>query len=99
MSRRDFFTAFAAALLTTAAFAADGEVASLKDTLRFGLKCRRDVEFEFVDKVVDRVYAGQLPQDLVLNTMRYAQKKRTDIPFPYFEAALRLQAEKLGVDL
>jgi hypothetical protein len=99
ISRRTWLNMLLASGLIASPLFADGDVASLRDTLRTGLKCRRDLEFEFVDKVVDLVYAGQLPNDLVLNTMRYAQSKRTDIPFPYFEAALRLRAEKLGVDL
>ncbi len=100
VTRRSFSASlFATAILGFNSAGKTQDVASLRDTLRAGLKCRRDEEFEFVDRVVDFVFAGQLPTDLVLNTMVYAQKKRKNIPFPYFEAALKLQAEKLNVDL
>ncbi len=93
------FTAASLLTILAASRLTADDIASLRDTLRAGLKCRRDEEFEFVDKVIELVIAGKLPTELVLNTMRYAQGKRTDIPFPYFEAALRLRAEKIGVDL
>lgn len=75
------------------------QVATLKESLKAGLKCRRPVEFEFIDKVVAFVEAGKLPQDLVLNTFDWARKQRQDIPFPYFQQALILRAGKIGVSL
>jgi len=75
------------------------QVATLKESLKAGLKCRRPVEFEFIDKVVAFVEAGKLPKDLVLNTFDWARKQRQDIPFPYFQQALILRAGKIGVSL
>ena len=73
--------------------------ASLEDRLKAGLLCRRQEEFDFVALVVSKVEAGELPQDLVLNTMRYAIKKRARFPFFYFQYALFRQADALDVDI
>lgn len=72
---------------------------TLKETLEKGLKCRRNVEFQFVAQVVALVDASLLPQDVVLGTFSWARKQRDDIPFPYFQAALRERAKKYGVSL
>jgi hypothetical protein len=73
--------------------------ADLEETLNFGLKCRRPVEFAFVDAVVQKVNMGQLPYDLVVSQMRWAQEKNAKVPFPYFEFGMRKRAAALGVDL
>jgi len=49
--------------------------------------------------VASKVQAGELPQDMVLNTMRYAIKKRARFPFFYFQYALFRQADALGVNI
>lgn len=72
---------------------------TLKETLEKGLKCRRQVEFAFVAQVVTLVDNSQLPQDVVLGTFSWARKQREDIPFPYFQFALRERAKKYGVSL
>lgn len=101
ITRRGFWgTSFALSsslLLLPAAWG--DQIATLKDTLRAGLKCRRQVEFDFVDRVVLFVEQGRLPKDLVLNTFDWAKKQREDIPFPYFQQALTLRARKIGVAL
>jgi hypothetical protein len=75
------------------------EVISLEDQLKTGLKARRPEETEFIDEVARLVNAGQLPRKLVDSTFVWALRRRTNYPFPAFERALRLQADRLGVDL
>jgi len=80
-------------------FAEGQRVADLSETLRFGLKCRRPVEFEFVALVVEKVDDKELPRDLVLSMMNYARKRRPNQPYPYFEAGMKKRAEAIGVEL
>ncbi len=75
------------------------KAADLSETLRFGLKCRRPVEFEFVALVVEKVDDKELPRDLVLSMFDYARRKRPNQPFPYFEAGMKKRAEAIGVQL
>lgn len=75
------------------------EQASIEDRLNAGLKCRRQEEFTFVSLVSQRVETGQIPEALVLQTMRWAVKKNGKFPFFYFEYAVRKQADALGVSL
>ena len=74
-------------------------VASLKDQLRFGLKARRPVEFDFIDLVVSKVEQKLLPRDMALSAMTYAQSKNKDRPYPYFEFSLKKRAAAIGVEL
>ena len=79
--------------------AEDFNVASLRDQLRAVLKARRDLEFVFISHVADLVDEGKLPRDLVLAIMKYAVGKRPHTPYPWFEKAIRIKAEELGVDI
>lgn len=76
-----------------------GEEISLDDRLRTGLRVRRPEDAEFIATVVRLVNAGDLPRKLVDSTFIWAVRRRQKYPFPAFEQALRLQAERLGVDL
>ena len=76
----------------------DGDV-SLADRLKVGLKARRPEEEEFLEKVATLVLTGKLPRKLVDSTYIWAIRRRQDYPFPAFERALQLQADRLGVDL
>ena len=106
MNRRNWFARVFATLVLPLAwpaarlFAQDApQQATLGERLKSGLRCRRQEEFVFVALVADKVEAGELPQDMVLNAMRYAIKKRPKFPFFYFQAVIFKQAEALGVDL
>jgi len=77
----------------------NGEVISLEDQLTTGLKARRPEETEFIEEVARLVDTGKLPRKLVDSTFIWAVRRRQTYPFPAFERALRLQAEKLGVAL
>ena len=74
------------------------EVISLEDQLKTGLRVRRPEEGEFVEEVVRLVNTGRLPRKVVESTYLWAVTRRQTYPFPAFERALRLRAEKLGVD-
>jgi hypothetical protein len=87
----------------------DEQQATLNELLRSVLKCRRPVEFAYINLVAAKVEAGELPEALVLSMMKWAQKRarqesgsgrrKTDIPFPYFQQGLFLRAREIGVDL
>lgn len=76
-----------------------GRGTGLEDRLNAGLRTRLPAEKDFVDKVVMLVRTGRLPAKLVDSTYIWAIERRKEYPFPAFEKALRLQAEKLGVRL
>ncbi|MCC6493353.1 MAG: hypothetical protein IT424_10050 [Pirellulales bacterium] len=88
---------------------ADQQQADLNETLRSVLKCRRSVEFAYVDLVTAKVDSGELPLPLVLSMMKWAaersrkellaRRRKSDIPFPYFQEGLRLRAAAIGVEL
>ncbi len=106
MNRRNWFGRFFSALVLPLAWPAIRLLAedslqqpTLEDRLKAGLLCRRPEESLFVSRVADKITAGELPQDMVLNAMRYAQKKRPKFPFFYFQAVIFRQADNLGVDL
>ena len=80
-------------------FGQSGTVASLHDTLKFALRCRRQLEFDFVALVVQKVAQGELKREMVLSMLEYARKKNLDRPYPYFEAGLKKRAAAIGVNL
>jgi hypothetical protein len=75
-----------------------GEELTLEDQLKTGLKVRRPEDAEFVAEVARRVQDGSFPRKLVESTYTWAVRRRQKYPFPAFEHALRLQAERLGVE-
>ena len=79
--------------------AGSAEVISLEDQLKTGLKARRPEEKDFLEEVARLVDSGRLPRKLVDSTFTWALRRRQTYPFPAFERALRLQADRLGVDL
>jgi hypothetical protein len=88
---------------------ADQEQATLNELLRSVLKCRRPQEFAYVNLITAKVDSGELPIALVLSMMKWARdrskqeieagRRRTDIPFPYFQEGMRLRAAEIGVSL
>ena len=81
--------------------------ATLRDRLIFGLQARLKSEVAFVDLVIIRVHAGQLPQRLVDETFFWARDHhsktslngRQERPIIYFQPAMKLRAQKIGVTL
>jgi len=76
-----------------------GQVPDLKETLDKGLKARLPSEFAFLRRVVEEVDNKRLPRKMVLGTFQWARRQSDEMPFPYFQFALRLQAKKVGVQL
>jgi hypothetical protein len=103
MNRRSWFRSLLMGLsawpLARALLAEQSGVADLSETLRFGLKCRRPVEFQFVALVVEKVEQKVLPLDMVLSMFDYARKKRPDQPFTHFQVGLKKRAAAIGVQL
>jgi hypothetical protein len=107
------YVLIAALLLATGLFAAGAsssgssaskkvaaeKTADLQDRLEKGLKARRPVEFEFIEKVVAHVESGELPVELVDRTFFWARKREPQRPFQHFERALKILARRIGVDL
>jgi hypothetical protein len=86
---------------TAAEIVSDGsgiEVAGLKDQLTAGLRARLPSEFTFIEIVIEKVEADELPLDMVMSTFLWARRK-LPYPFPYFEHALRLRAKNKGIPL
>ena len=69
----------------------------LKDQLYFGLRTFLPEQQAFLDQVVAKVEAGEISRSMVNVVFVWAKKRNPKIPFPYFEIALRLLAEKKGV--
>lgn len=88
---------------------ADQEKATLNELLRSVLKCRRPEEFAYVNLITAKVDSGELPVALVLSMMKWARdrsrqetqsgRRKTDIPFPYFQEGMHLRAAQIGVSL
>jgi len=71
---------------------------NLKTTLEKGLRARRPSEFAFIALVVERVEDGTLPLSVVKSTFGWARKK-VRFPYIYFEQAMRVRAQRLGIEL
>ncbi|TSA01188.1 MAG: hypothetical protein D4R77_14635 [Planctomycetaceae bacterium] len=72
---------------------------TLEDRLSKGLRARLPSEFEFIKKVVVLVNQGVLPEKMVDKTFFWARRRQQIYPFPYFRAALLLQAQRIGLEL
>lgn len=72
-------------------------VVELRDQLKYGLRVAFAEQEAFVDEVVAKVDTGELPRAMVNVVFVWSRKRNPRIPFPYFEAVLRLLAEKRGV--
>ena len=76
----------------------DGKTAvTLESRLTTGLKARRPEDVEFVERVAEMVRTGQLPAKVVDSTFLWAIRRRQSYPFPAFQKALSIQADRLGI--
>ncbi len=73
-------------------------VPTLKQQLQTGLLARTPQEQEFLDKVVAMVDSGELPLGLVQSTFLWARRHRP-YPMQYFERALRIRANDVGISI
>lgn len=76
-----------------------GSVLGLEDRLTTGLRVRRPEDAAFIKEVARLVRSGELPAKLVDSTYLWALNRQRKYPFPVFERALRIQADRLGVEL
>lgn len=74
-------------------------IADLEDQLTAGLKIRQAEEERFVAAVLMLVEEKRLPVSLVKSVFHWSRRKNPKVPFPYFERAMRLTAEKIGVEI
>lgn len=65
------------------------------------LKTRRDEEKQFIADLMAKVRTGEIPEPLIETSYKWVLNKKPDTkyPFVYFERVLRLQAEKLQVEI
>jgi hypothetical protein len=71
---------------------------TLKQQLQIGLLARTPDEQAFVDEVVSMVNSGELPLSLVQSTFLWARRHKP-YPMQYFERALRVRANELGISI
>ena len=79
--------------------ATEGRVATLEEQLINQLRATTDDRKAYVRLVVQLSNNGRLDPRLVLAIQRYAVRKNPQFPFPYFERAMRFEAEKRGIEL
>jgi hypothetical protein len=76
-----------------------GGIAGLEERLTLGLRVRIPRDKAFCENVVRLVRQGRLPVKLVDSAYLWAVQRGRKYPFPAFEYVIRLQADRLGVDL
>lgn len=74
-------------------------VAKLEDQLIVRLRATSEDRQAYIRLVVQRIEQGQFELPRVRAIERYAIKRNPRFPFPYFERAMRVEAERLGVFL
>ena len=72
---------------------------TLKQQLEQGLKCRRPIEFQFVDHVADLVSRGKLPLDIVNISFEWSRQRNSYRPFVYFRQSLIRLAAQQGIKI
>ncbi len=72
-------------------------VTPLIDQLRVGLRVNRDSQVEFLQLVVAKVEAGELPIAMVNVVYKWAISRNEKYPFPYFQYAMLELAKRRGI--
>jgi hypothetical protein len=78
---------------------ARGAIASLEERLKAGLKVQAPADLEFCDRVIEAVRTGAIPAQVVDSTYLWAVRRGKKYPFPAFQYAIRVKAERLGISL
>lgn len=73
--------------------------ALLSDQLINRLHATRQDQRDFLALVISKVRTGELEAPLIVAVQRYAIKRHSSFPFPFFERAIRFEAAKRGVAL
>jgi hypothetical protein len=79
--------------------ATEGRSATLEEQLINQLRATTEERKAYVRVVVQHTNTGALDPRLVIAIQRYASRRNPQFPFPYFERAMRFEAEKRGIDL
>ena len=69
----------------------------LDDQLRYGLRCFRPEQVQYVNAVTDAVERGRLPRAMVNLVFRWSIERNPSAPFPYFQFALEELARRRGI--
>lgn len=75
------------------------QIASLEDYLVNSLRATLPEQRTFIKLVEQKVENGELERKLVLAVLKYAHRRHSRFPFPFFERAMRIQAAKQDVTL
>lgn len=89
----------AGAVRPRAAPAATDAAGTLAEQLKTGLRVQSPRDVAFCDEVARLVRSGRLPAQVVDATYVWAIRRGRKYPFPAFEHALRVKAERLDVRL
>jgi len=71
----------------------------LEDQLRFGLRCARPEQLQYIQRVTRAVDEGRLPRAMVNLVYRWAIDRHASVPFPYFQFALEELAKRRGISI
>lgn len=85
--------------LNSAEFRTGRNVVPLEDQLKNGLRVTTPGQQQYIRTVVAYVDHGQLPRAMVNLIYEWALKRNPDVPFPYFQYALRVLARKRGIHI
>ena len=79
--------------------ATESRTATLEEILINQLRATTDDRKVFLRLIVQLVDSGQFEQVQVIAISRWAIRKNPRFPFPYFERAMRFEAEKRDIEL
>lgn len=72
---------------------------SLEEYLVSTLRATLPEQQAFIRRVVVEVEAGRIEEGFALAICRYAQRRNPSFPFPFYERAMRIEAQKRGINL
>ena len=79
--------------------ATENKVATLDEQIINQLRATTEDRKAFIRMVVLLVDQERFEKGHLLAIQRYAMRRNPDFPFPYFERAMRFEAEKVGITL
>jgi hypothetical protein len=101
MQRRRFLTLVSASSLAVGSLGGNSARAEEKldaETIKAGLHTASREDEGFVQRVVDLMEQGTLPEKLVKSVFAWARRKERN-RFQYFKRGLTIQAAKIGVEV
>ena len=79
--------------------ATENKVATLDEQIINQLRATTEDRKAFIRMVVLLVDQERFEKGHLIAIQRYAMRRNPDFPFPYFERAMRFEAEKVGITL